>query len=299
VRPSRATTTPTPPDREISERERTVYDGRMAKPDADHAYGTAALDAPATRAELERAIRNLHMSDLDLRDALLRLAARVVALTDELTRRIDGVEPLPAPPGTPAPPPSATVEAATEAGIEATLVAIRASDAQLATRVSIDLGGLDGSKYQVPSPPVPCAELIPLCGARCCRLSFALSTEDLDEGVIRWDYGQPYLIRQRKSDGFCVHNDPDSHGCTVHAHRPRVCRSYDCRSDSRVWIDYAQRIPAPLVNGEVAIRPERKRESEFDLLERIRIRAAAVVRETLAISESFAETAPRKGPLPG
>jgi hypothetical protein len=127
VRPSRATTTPTPPDREISERERTVYDGRMAKPDAEHAYGTAALDAPATRAELERAIRNLHMSDLDLRDALLRLAARVVALTDELTRRIDGVEPLPAPPGTPAPPPSATVEAATEAGIEATLVAIRAT----------------------------------------------------------------------------------------------------------------------------------------------------------------------------
>jgi hypothetical protein len=67
-----------------------------------------------------------------------------------------------------------------------------------------------------------------------------------------------------------------------------------------VWIDYAQRIPAPLVNGEVAIRPERKRDgSEFDLLERIRIRAAAVARETLAISESFAETAPRKGPLPG
>lgn len=272
-----------------------MYDGAMAEPE-EHAYGTAAPDAPATRAELERAVRNLHMSDLDLRDAMLRLAARVVALTDELTRRLDGVEPLPAAPGTPAPPPTATVEAATEAAIEDTLTVIRASDAQLATRVSLDLGD---SKYRTPSPPVPCGELIPLCGARCCTLSFALSTEDLDEGVIRWDYGQPYLIRQRASDGFCVHNDPDTRGCTVHAHRPRVCRSYDCRKDPRVWIDYDQRLPAPLVRGEVAITTERRRaDNEFDLLERLRLRTAAVARETLAISDSFAEPGPRKGPRP-
>jgi len=273
--------------------DRAVYDGGMADHDADQAYGTAALDAPATRAELERAVRSLHMSDLDLRDALMKLAARVIALTDELTRRIDRVEPLPAPPGTPAPPPSMTVEAATEATLEPTLAAIRASDARIATRVSLDLGG---PKYQTESPPVPCAELIPLCGARCCTLSFALSTEDLDEGVIRWDYGQPYLIAQRASDGFCVHNDPDSRGCTVHGQRPRVCRSYDCRKDTRVWIDYEQRIPAPLVAGRVDLKGA---SPSFDLLERARARYAAVARETLAISESFAEAAPRKGPRPG
>ncbi|HEY0477350.1 MAG TPA: YkgJ family cysteine cluster protein [Kofleriaceae bacterium] len=264
----------------------------MADPDADGAYGTAAPDAPATRAELERAVRSLHMSDLELRDTLLKLAARVIALTDELTRRVDGVEPLPAPPGTPAPPPTMTIEAATEVALEPTLAAIRASDARIATRVSLDLGG---PKYQTESPPVPCAELIPLCHARCCRLSFSLSTEDLDEGVIRWDYGQPYLIAQRASDGYCVHNDPDSRGCTVHAHRPRVCRSYDCRKDPRVWIDYDQRIPAPLVGGKVDIKAP---SPAFDLFERARARAAAIARETLAISESFAEPAPRKGPRP-
>lgn len=264
----------------------------MAAPGADQAYGTAALDAPATRAELERAIRSLHMSDLELRDALLKLAARVVALTDELTRRLDGVEPVPAPPGTPAPPPTTTVEAATDAAIEPTLAAIRASDAQSPGRVSLDLGE---SKYRTASPPIPCAELIPLCQARCCTLSFALSTEDLDEGVIRWDYGQPYLIRQRASDGYCVHNDPDGRGCTVHAYRPRVCRSYDCRKDARVWIDYEQRVPAPLVGGQVQLKTQG---SGFDLLDRARARAAAVARETLAISESFAEAAPRKGPKP-
>ena len=207
-----------------------------------------------------------------------------------LTRRLDGVEPLPAPPGTPAPPPTTTLEAATDAALDATLAAIRASDARLATRVSLDLGA---SKYATPSPPVPCSELIPLCGARCCTLSFALSTEDLDERVIRWDYGQPYLIAQRASDGYCVHNDPDSRGCTVHAHRPRVCRSYDCRSDARVWIDYEQRIPAPLAGGLGDDRPR-----SFDLVERARARAGAVAREARAISESFAELAPRQGPRP-
>jgi Fe-S-cluster containining protein len=218
----------------------------------------------------------------------------VIALTDELTRRLDGVEPLPAPPGTPAPPPVMTVEAATDAALEPTLEMIRASDARSAGRVSLDLVGLGASKYRTESPPVPCAELIPLCHARCCTLSFALSTEDLDEGVIRWDYGQPYLIRQRGSDGYCVHNDPDSRGCTVHAHRPRVCRSYDCRKDARVWIDYEQRIPAPLVGGQLAL----KTGGGFDLVERARARAAAIARETLAISESFAEAGPRKGPRP-
>ncbi len=258
----------------------------------DQAYGTAPPDAPVGRADFERAVRSLNMSDLDLRDALLSLAARVVALTDELTRRLDGVEPLPAAPNTPAPPPSATVEGAIEDAFGATLATIRASDARNATRVSLDLGE---SKYATPSPPVPCDELIPLCGARCCMLSFALSTEDLDEGVIRWDYGQPYLIRQRASDGFCVHNDPESRACTVHRFRPRVCRSYDCRKDPRVWIDYEQRIPAPMTGGSFDSKaPSRS----FDLLDRARARENAVTRETLAISESYADAAPHKGPKP-
>src|SRR5215510_4015871 len=181
------------------------------RPDDRPAYGTAGRDAPVTRADFERAVRSLNMSDLELRDALLQLAARVVALTDEVTRRLDGVEPIPAPPGTPAPPPTSTVEAAVEVGLEPALTRIRVAD--IKTRVSLDL---IGDKYNAAAADVSCAELIPLCGARCCQLSFALSTEDLDEGVIRWDYGQPYLIRQRASDGYCVHNHPDSHACTVH-----------------------------------------------------------------------------------
>lgn len=270
---------------------------------ADHAdsedqpvYGTALPDAPVTRSDFERAIRSLNMSDLDLRDALLKLAARVVALTDELTRRLDGVEPAPAPPNTPAPPPGATVENAVELWIDQTLDTIRVNDARMATRVSLDLGG---SKYETESPPVPCAELIPLCGARCCALSFSLSTEDLDEGVIRWDYGQPYLIRQRASDRYCVHNDPDSRACTVHRFRPRVCRSFDCRKDPRIWVDYEQRIPAPPPDPGAPPVYAKPGPVTFDLIERAKARSMAVWRETQAIGESYADPEPRKGPRPG
>jgi hypothetical protein len=251
-------------------------------------YGTADRDAPVSRADFERAVRSLNLSDLELRDALLQLAARVVALTDELTRRLDGVEPVPAPAGTPAAPPTGTVEAAVEAGLEPALAQIRVADTK--TRVSLDLVG---DKYHAAAADVPCAELIPLCGARCCQLSFALSTEDLDEGVIRWDYGQPYLIRQRASDGFCVHNDPASRGCTVHAQRPRVCRTYDCRRDSRVWIDYERRVPAPR-----DAMPEYADPPPFELVERARRRAAAVRAEMTAINETFADGAPRRGKPP-
>jgi Fe-S-cluster containining protein len=264
----------------------------MSDSDDDSVYGTALPDAPVSRADFERAIRSLNMSDLDLREAMLSLAARVVALTDEVTRRIDGVEPLPAAPNTPARPPSATVEAAVDEALPQTLTTIRVSDAGIATRVSIDLGG---PKYATPSPPIPCGELVSLCGGRCCTLSFALSTEDLDEGVIRWDYGQPYLIRQRSSDGYCVHNDPDSRGCTVHQFRPRVCRSYDCRKDKRVWIDYENRVVAPMPHG---VYHDRGKGSQFDLYERAKARATAIQRETVAISESYADGAPQKGPRP-
>jgi hypothetical protein len=265
----------------------------MADNDDQPVYGTLPPDAPITRVDFERAIRSLNMSDLYLRDRMLTIAARLVALTDEVTRRIDGVEPLPALPNTPAKPPTTTVEAAVEATLDTTLSGIHAGDARTPTRVSLELD--EGSKYEVASPPIPCGELIPLCGARCCTLSFALSTEDLDEGVIRWDYGQPYLIRQRATDGYCVHNEPTSHGCTVHAFRPRVCRSYDCRKDKRIWIDYEQRIPAPAPHG---IYDDKGHGSTFDLLERARARAAAIRRESIAISEAYADAAPKPGTSP-
>lgn len=271
---------------------RQVSDDRE---DRDQAYGTADPDAPVSRGDFERALRCLHMSDVELRDAMLQLASRVVALTDELTRRIDGVEPQPAPPNTPAAPSVGTVEEAVAAQLGDALAQIRAADVAGGSRVSLDASGED--KYQVEPVAPPCEELMPICQARCCKLTFALSTQDLDERVIRWDYGQPYLIAQRASDAYCVHNDPETRFCTVHAYRPRVCRLYDCSKDERIWLDYAKRIPAPTpAHGTREADP--KGGTRFDLMERARRRAIAVHVETQAIAESFAVTSPARGPAP-
>ncbi len=256
-------------------------------------YGTADPDAPVGRIEFERAMRHLNLSDLDLRDALLQLAARVVALTDEVTRRIDGVEPQPAPAKTPARPVSATVEDAVDTALGPTLEQIRIADAGQPTRVSLDFGG---DKYTTEPAHVPCDELIHLCHGRCCRLTFSLSTQDLDERVIRWDYGQPYLIRQRKSDGYCVHSDPMSRACTVHAQRPRTCRAYDCRNDKRIWTDFENKIPAPHFEGIFDDRGQSG--PTFDLVARARNRLRVIDAEKKAIGDSFAEAEPKQGPAP-
>ena len=92
-------------------------------------------------------------------------------------------------------------------------------------------------------PDIDCASLIHLCRGRCCTLNFPLSKQDLDERTVKWNYMQPYMIRQGEN-GYCVHNDPQTQFCTVYHNRPAVCRFYDCRKDSRIWIDFDKRIPA-------------------------------------------------------
>jgi hypothetical protein len=103
--------------------------------------------------------------------------------------------------------------------------------------------GEPGDKYAVVGPEIDCAARLPLCRARCCTLLFPLSQQDLDERVVRWDYGQPYQIA-RRDDGYCVHNDAGG-GCGVYAQRPAPCRRFDCRGDARIWLDFDGRIPAP------------------------------------------------------
>jgi hypothetical protein len=91
---------------------------------------------------------------------------------------------------------------------------------------------------------VDCPSLIPICKGRCCTFAFCLSRQDLDEGIVRWDYGNPYWIKQGE-DGHCTHSDPKTRLCTIHEHRPFICRKFDCRKDERIWLDFEKKIPAP------------------------------------------------------
>jgi len=83
-----------------------------------------------------------------------------------------------------------------------------------------------------------CGANLSVCGAACCRIPFALSKQDIHEGIVRWRLARPYLI-EHDPDGYCVHIDRATCGCTIYHQRPVPCRAYDCRRDRRIWLDFA------------------------------------------------------------
>jgi hypothetical protein len=91
---------------------------------------------------------------------------------------------------------------------------------------------------------IDCESRLPLCQAACCRLSFALSRQDIEEGIVKWDLGRPYMIAH-DADGYCRHLRRDHGRCTVYANRPVPCRAYDCRKDTRIWADFDRGIINP------------------------------------------------------
>lgn len=88
---------------------------------------------------------------------------------------------------------------------------------------------------------VDCEDRWPVCHGICCRLSFALTLDEVEAGHVRWDLGQPYQIRQER-DGACTHQDRGSGACSVYAHRPGICRTYSCANDERIWSDFEGRV---------------------------------------------------------
>jgi Fe-S-cluster containining protein len=93
---------------------------------------------------------------------------------------------------------------------------------------------------------IDCANRVHLCRAACCRLPFALSKQDIREGIVHWDLGQPYLIAHNGS-GACCHLNTGTQVCTVWAQRPVPCRAFDCRKDNRIWLDFEGMIINPAI----------------------------------------------------
>jgi Putative zinc- or iron-chelating domain len=94
---------------------------------------------------------------------------------------------------------------------------------------------------------IDCENHIHLCKAACCKLPFALSRQDVEEGIVRWEFSAPYLIAHGK-DGYCQHLDREKKCCSVYAHRPLPCRGYDCRNDRRIWLDFENGVVNPKIN---------------------------------------------------
>jgi Putative zinc- or iron-chelating domain len=94
---------------------------------------------------------------------------------------------------------------------------------------------------------IDCEARVHLCKAACCRLLVGLSGEDIREGILRWDTGNPYAL-DRGEDGWCVHMERGSCRCTVYDARPIPCRGFDCREDKRIWLDFEGRVPNPALS---------------------------------------------------
>jgi hypothetical protein len=91
---------------------------------------------------------------------------------------------------------------------------------------------------------IDCENRVHLCRAACCRLRFALSKQDLEEGMVKWDLAHPYLIA-RGEDGYCRHFERERCRCTIYQHRPVPCRAYDCHNDKRIWADFENKVVSP------------------------------------------------------
>jgi Fe-S-cluster containining protein len=102
---------------------------------------------------------------------------------------------------------------------------------------------------------VDCESRLPVCKAVCCKFPFALSKQDVEEGIIRWEFGRPYLIAHG-DDGYCVHLDRETYKCTVREHRTVPCRVFDCKDNEKwtVWQDYESMI----INPELAEKIEKE-----------------------------------------
>lgn len=127
---------------------------------------------------------------------------------------------------------------------------------RLAKKIQADRGtkirlSMVDDKYSVESPDIDCASRIPLCGARCCSFDVALSKQDLVEKKLPFVIERPYELPRDPVTKKCACMD-DAGACTAYDYRPATCRTYDCREDRRVWIDFEARIPAPLPES---IRP--------------------------------------------
>lgn len=212
-----------------------------------------AGDDATTRRELELALRAAHVTIAELRDDLHALAAQVVALTERTQAHLMAV------PTTADSPPASSFEKEVAERTEVLRRELAIADERSIGRVALSFSS---DKYQIPSDGgPPCHELLPICQARCCTFAVALSTQDLDEGRLRWDYATPYWLAKSASH-MCVHHTGS--GCEAYDHRPAICRTYDCRSDARVWADYDARVLAPVGT----MRPVTRERLDSSALER-------------------------------
>lgn len=101
--------------------------------------------------------------------------------------------------------------------------------------LALNIGAVYGHEEDgVPDADPDCGPRLTACRAVCCTYHFALTKEEVAQGVIAHDRARPFFVA-RHPDGYCVHLDRGRLACTIWAERPLRCRRYDCRDDRDIW----------------------------------------------------------------
>jgi Fe-S-cluster containining protein len=126
------------------------------------------------------------------------------------------------------------------------IVAPRLAERLREQQVGVWIDDQSGDKYKLEGQEVvcECESRWSICQSACCRMTFPLSVQDIEEGVVRWNLAQPYMNRKDQR-GYCVHCDPVTFRCSVYAHRPATCRKFECKHDERIWLDFENMIVNP------------------------------------------------------
>jgi len=99
----------------------------------------------------------------------------------------------------------------------------------LTRMLEMGIGSIYGQEDEgLPDAVIDCRTRIQECRASCCTLTFALTRDEVEKGIIKFNSEKPFFI-SRNSAGYCTHLDHDSLKCTVWNDRPLRCRRYDCR----------------------------------------------------------------------
>jgi hypothetical protein len=97
--------------------------------------------------------------------------------------------------------------------------------------LEMGIGAVYGQEEEgLPDAVIDCRRRIQECRAACCTLTFALTRDEVQKGIIKYNPEKPFFIC-RNTEGYCTHLDQNSLKCTVWNNRPLRCRRYDCRED--------------------------------------------------------------------
>ncbi len=121
--------------------------------------------------------------------------------------------------------------------------------------IGVRVQGTEIDKYNLPAEAeIDCESRKHMCHAACCAMAYALSPQDIREGI-RWCLGEPFM-NARGADGYCVHLQRNTFSCSIYEHRPTICRQYDCRNDRRIWLDFDKMIINPDLSGGKSHPPD-------------------------------------------